>query len=165
LWRRRFRFGFAILHANGILTRHTPLRVCSSRGSNRRWISGRLTSLKTRRSFVVRPHPNDLHSSLFFEDLIDETMLDIDSARICSCEITDELFVRRGSLKRIEFEEFQQSFGFGFKSTGGESLGVFLCLFCEDDCPHYQGSSVEHFSTGVFIPRRIDSRIFGIDSR
>ena len=28
----------------------------------------------------MRPHPNDLHSSLFFEDLINETMLDIDSA-------------------------------------------------------------------------------------
>lgn len=38
-------------------------------------------------------------------------------------------------------------------------------MFCENDRPLHQGSSGEHFSTGVFKPCRIDSRILGIESK
>jgi hypothetical protein len=60
------------------------------------------------------PHPNDFYDSLFFENLIDEPMLNVDAARIRSGKITDELLIWRRCLKRIEFENFEEPFDFGF---------------------------------------------------
>lgn len=51
----------------------------------------------------MRPHPNDFHNAPMFEDLIDETMLDVDAARIHSGQITDELLIPWRSLEGIDF--------------------------------------------------------------
>jgi|GEM_PF-6092407 len=86
-------------------------------------------------SFVMSPHPNDFHNSIVFENLVDKPMLNIDPSRIRSSQIASELF------------------------------GIFLSLFRINKRPFHQESSGEHFSTGVFKPRTIDSRILGIESK
>jgi hypothetical protein len=40
----------------------------------------------------MEPHANNLHDFLFFQDLIDQPMLDIDAARVCAIEIAHQLF-------------------------------------------------------------------------
>ena len=40
--------------------------------------------------FIVSPHPDDLYDFILFVNLIDNPVLDIDSSRIGTFEITDE---------------------------------------------------------------------------
>jgi hypothetical protein len=40
-----------------------------------------------------------------------------------------------------------------------------LRVFCKNERPFHQGSSGWHFPNGIFNPFRIDSLIFGIDSK
>jgi hypothetical protein len=68
-------------------------------------------------------------------------------------------------LERIFLKYLKQFFSFWFQSSGGELLSILLRLFGKYNFPFHQGSSVEHFSTGVLSPRMIDSRIFGIDNK
>lgn len=74
--------------------------------SSPRCVAERFNSFRQRSLFVMCPHSNDFHDPLFFKDLIDESMLNIYAARICSGEITHELLVGRRSLKRVEFKNF-----------------------------------------------------------
>ncbi len=116
-------------------------------------------------SFVVCPHPYDLHNVAVFEHLINETMLDIDPPGICSSQITDEFFVPWRSLERVLFEDRKQFLRFRFQSRSRKFFGIFSSLFGVNKRPLHQSSSGEHFSTGVFSPRMIDSRIFGMESK
>ena len=53
-------------------------------------------------SLIVRPdaqHPDDL---LFNEDLIDQSVLNIDATRVRASQVTDQLFVGRWVLKRMD---------------------------------------------------------------
>ena len=113
----------------------------------------------------MRPHPNDFHNTSIFEDLINEAMLNVDTARIRTGQITNELLISRRTLERVDFKNFEQFFGFWLQSSGSKFLCIFLCLLGEDKRPFHQVSSGEHFSTGVLSPRTIDSRIFGIERR
>jgi len=113
----------------------------------------------------MRPHPNDFHDVAVFENLVHETMLNGDAARIRSAQITDKLFVAWRSLEGVLFKNLEEFFGFRFQSGSHKLLGVIPGLFGLDKRPLHQGSSVEHFSTGVLRPRTIDSRIFGMESR
>jgi len=51
--------------------------------------------------FVMSPHSEDLDGSYLFQDLIDETVLDIDPTRIGSGKVSDQLFKGWRGLKRI----------------------------------------------------------------
>ena len=93
-------------------------------------------------------------------------MLNIDPARISSDQVTDKLFKARRGLEGIGFKNLEELFGFGFQSCRGDFLGIFLRLSGVDKRPLlHQTNSGEHLSTDVFKPRRIESRIFGIERR
>ena len=64
----------------------------------------------------MRPHSNDFDDSLPRKDLVDESMLNVYPSRVCTSQISDELLIWRGCLERIEFKNFEESFGFGFQS-------------------------------------------------
>ena len=113
----------------------------------------------------MRPHPNDLDNAAILEDLVNETMMDVNAARVSSGQVTNKLLISRWSLERVDFEDFKQFFGFWFQASSNKFLCVFLSLFGENKRPFHQESSGEHFSTGVLSPRMIDSRILGIESR
>lgn len=53
--------------------------------------------------FVVGPHPQYKFGFLFFKHFIDQTMLDVDSARAAAIEISGQLFIRGRILKRVLF--------------------------------------------------------------
>jgi hypothetical protein len=56
---------------------------------------------------VMRPHPENFYGLLRDVNLINEPVLNIDTARIGSLQITDQLFVWRWILKWIFGNDFQ----------------------------------------------------------
>src|SRR5690554_2336120 len=114
---------------------------------------------------VVAPEPEDLHHSLVLEHLVDQAMLDIDTARIGPGEVTDKLLERGWLAVGVFSQEVQQFLGLRLEAAGSQFPGVFLCLPGEDQPPCHQSSSSSHSSTGVSMPSRIDSRIPGTESR
>jgi len=58
-------------------------------------------------SLVVGPHSDDFDNLLFFEYLINQTMLDIDPTSDSSGQITDQLFIRWRILIRISPKDVQ----------------------------------------------------------
>lgn len=115
--------------------------------------------------FVMRPHADDLHRFFGWEHLVDEAVLDVDSARVGAGKIADELLKWRRVLKGVSCEDVEHPFRLGAEAGCRELLGIFLGLSCEDKRPGYHLSLVRHFLTGVFSPFRIDSLIPGIDRR
>ena len=115
--------------------------------------------------FIMSPHANDFDGVVFFNNLIDKSVLNINTPGICSMQITDEFFIGWRSFKGIAFKNFEKFKDFWFQSCGCNLFGVLLSLSGIDEFPFHQSSSVEHFSTGVLRPRTIDFRIPGTERR
>src|SRR5258706_16384956 len=92
-------------------------------------------------------------------------MLDIDAARIGAVEIADQFLVGRGSAKRIHRQEVKQGLRLVFQTAGRELPGVFQCLLRVHHTPPHQSSFLALLASGSAMPRLIDSRMPGIDSR
>lgn len=60
--------------------------------------------------FVMRPEADDFYDFFFLEDLVNEAVLDVDSAGIGAFEISDELLKGRGILKGIFLKNLKQRF-------------------------------------------------------
>ena len=113
----------------------------------------------------MRPKANNLHHPFVFEHLIHQPVLNIDTARIGAGQIAHELFVRWRILVGVLSQNFEQGLRLLFKSGGGKFFGVFLRLVGVTQRPIHQRSSLRHFDTRVFNPRRMDARMPGIESR
>ena len=72
-------------------------------------------------SFIVRPQTEDLNGLLFFIDLINKAVLDVDAAAVCTVQITHQLFVRGRVLERINTDDFNEC----------------LCLFVQMGRPQF----------------------------
>ncbi len=81
------------------------------------------------------PHPDDLHDLDFFMDLVDEAMLNIDSARISAREISYEFFKRRGTLERVFGKSIEQDLGFFPETCSRHFASVTLGLSGINDFP------------------------------
>ena len=57
---------------------------------------------------IMRPHPENTNNAFLGEDLVHQTVLDIDSPGIGSCKIPNELLVRGRALERIVCEDRKQ---------------------------------------------------------
>ena len=115
--------------------------------------------------FVMPPETDDFDGPNVFQDLIDEPVLNVDPTGVRTGEVADEFFIRGRGLVGILTKHGKQGFGFETQPRRGELLGIFLGLACEDDPPGYHANFSRHRETGVFRPRRIDSRMPGIDTR
>lgn len=111
------------------------------------------------------PHPDRLDGPRLGKHLVHQAVLNIDAPGVSARQVTDELFMGRGSLKRVTFEDFQQRLGLRPQAGGGEFLSVLLGLSGEDDLPRYHARVWRHRLTGVFNPCRMDSRMPGTESR
>ncbi len=60
-------------------------------------------------SFVVSPHPQHFHHFLFLKHLIDESMLDVNPARVSTRKVTKKLLIARRTLKGILLKDSQKS--------------------------------------------------------
>ena len=114
----------------------------------------------------MRPHPNDFYRSHIIKNLINQAMLDVDTAGAGAGKIAHKLFIWRRSSVRIVLKNLEQLFRLRTETRLGKFLGIFLSLFGERDFPffHHPGS-VEHLSTGVFSPFLIEAFMPGIDWR
>jgi hypothetical protein len=115
--------------------------------------------------FIMGPHADDLDQLFFFQHLIDQAMLNINSTGICTGQISYQLMVRWRAFEGVLLENIQKLFCLCFKPNRGYIPGVFTGLLGKDYIPGRQSSPWTHFSTGVCKPSRIDSLIPGIDRR
>jgi hypothetical protein len=115
--------------------------------------------------FIMRPHPDHFDSPLILEDLVDETVLNVDSARICADQITNKFFKGRRIPKRISFQNLEQLLDLGTKIGRRDFLGVLLRLFRKKELPRHQFSDFEDLLSGSFNPLRIESRMPGMETR
>ena len=65
------------------------------------------------RLFVVRPHAQHFHHTLVRENLIDQSMLDVDPARQGAIKIAHQSLEGRRTLEGIAREDFEQQLDFG----------------------------------------------------
>jgi hypothetical protein len=61
------------------------------------------------------PHSDDFHGFEVIQNLVNQSVLDIDSSRVCAGQIAEQFFVGRGIVVGIFFEDFKQAFGLGFQ--------------------------------------------------
>ena len=66
-------------------------------------------------SFIVCPHSDDLDSFDVIENVVDKTMLNIDSSGARSCKVTDELLIGRWCLVGIFGQDLEELLRFGLK--------------------------------------------------
>ena len=55
---------------------------------------------------VVGPHPEHLDDMLGAENLVDQTVLDVDASREGAAEIPDELLERWRGLERVDVKDW-----------------------------------------------------------
>src|SRR5258706_5846141 len=122
-------------------------------------------SRQARHSFIVRPHSQHANCPLFGKDFIDQAMLDIDSARAGTREISDELLVWRWVLKRISSEKLENFLRLWLQACRSEVLCVFQRVPGKDKLPSHQSSSLALLPSGSALPSLMDSRIPGTDNR
>jgi len=113
----------------------------------------------------MRPHPDDFHGALIFENLVNETVLYVYPARIRTVQITYQLLERRWVLKRIGSQYLEQPLDLRAKIGRSNFLGVFLRLLRKVEFPTHQLSFFEDLLSASFNPLRIESRIPGMDMR
>lgn len=64
--------------------------------------------------FIVAPHADYFDYTRFLNDLINQTMLDVDSARIGAFQIAKEFLIGRRRLIRIVGKDAKQRLRLGF---------------------------------------------------
>ena len=84
---------------------------------------------------VVGPHAKHLNSAFTIDDLINETVLNIDTAGICTAQIPDKFLERRRPSKGIVGEDPERLLGLWPETRESETRRVLLSLFCEDELP------------------------------
>lgn len=116
--------------------------------------------------FVMGPHSDHLYCSDFLQDLINKTVLDIDSAGISSRKVADKFLEGRWRLVWILSKNIKEFSSPLFQACGSNLSGILLRLLRINDSPllYHPGFSL-HFWTGVFMPLRIDSLMPGMERR
>lgn len=113
----------------------------------------------------MRPHADDFDRADFAEDLADEAMVNVDAPGIGAGQVADELLKCRRILKRVAAQQFEQRFGLRAKAGLRQSAGIAPGLAGKHKFPAHHRSPRRHFETGVLRPRRMDSRMPGMEMR
>ncbi len=122
-------------------------------------------SIDRRELLVVSPHAKNLDGFGVIQDLVDEPVLDVDTARACAGKIAQEFLVAGRCLVWIASKDVEELLGLRLEPRASQLLRVSPGLCGIDERPVHQSSSVAHLPTGVFSPFRIESRIPGMVAR
>ena len=114
---------------------------------------------------IMGPHPYDLDCALGTINLIYQAMLNIDATGICAGKISNQLFVRWRTLKRIFCNDVEKPLCLRLEVCRSDLQGVFLGLPGINDRPTHQPGFAEAFLSGSDNPLRMEARIPGIDVR
>ena len=113
----------------------------------------------------MRPKPQNFYYVFFLQNLIHKTMLNIDTPRIRTREISNQFLIRRRILKRIFRDNVEQTFSLEPEIRGRYFFCVFLRLPGVNDNPTHQPGFLAALDSGSAMPLRMESRIPGIDTR
>ena len=117
------------------------------------------------RSLIVGPHAQYTDGPLFGEYLVNQPMLDVDSARVGASKVADQLLKKRGVLKWIDGKNRKQFLRLWLEAAGCNLLCIFECLLGKNDIPTHHFSAFAFFANGSAIPALMDSRIPGTASK
>ena len=113
----------------------------------------------------MSPHPKDFDGVFAGIDLINETVLNVDAARISARQVAHQFFVGRRVLKWIFGDKIEKTMGLGFEIRGRDFPGILLGLFGVNNRPTHQPGLVEVLPSGTAMPLRMDSRMPGMETR
>ena len=116
-------------------------------------------------SLIVSPHTQDANRFLFGKYFVHDTVLNIDAARICAGQITDQFLEGWWILKWVVGKNREQFLCLRFKTTCSKLPCVLHCLLGIDNFPTHHLSAFELFARGSAIPALMDSRMPGTASR
>ena len=117
------------------------------------------------RSLIVRPHPQYADSLLGGEDFVNQSMLDIDAARVGASKVADQLLKGRRVLQWVDGKNRKQFLRLGLEAAGRNFLCIFECLLGKNDVPTHHFSAFALSAKGSAIPALMDSRMPGTASK
>ena len=111
-----------------------------------------LTSL-----FVMGPQVKHLDRTSAFDDLVDATILNIDTARTCAAQIPDKFLKRRRSPKGIVGVDAEKLLRLRSETSGSQTTRLLLRLLCEYQMPRYHQPRFSHIGQSACqsLQRRI----------
>lgn len=83
----------------------------------------------------MRPHPDDLHYPFFLENLINETVLDVDSPRVRPFEVTNQFLEWRRIPEWILSQDGKERLGLLTQARRRDLSGILLRLLVEKNLP------------------------------
>src|SRR5664280_1872395 len=113
----------------------------------------------------VSPHPERLDRVLLGEDLVDESVLDVEAPREGPADVADQRLERRRRPERVCLEEGEELLSPWSQACCSELARVLARLLRVEQAPAHQPGSSSSSSDGVAMPSRMDSRIPGIETR
>lgn len=113
----------------------------------------------------MRPHTWDTNRSFFGKNFIHYAVLNIDAARICASEITDQFFEGWWILKWVVAKNRKHFLCIWFKAACRELLCILHCLPGIINRPTHHLRALELFARGSTMPVLMDSRMPGTASR
>ena len=116
-------------------------------------------------SLIMRPKAEHLYNMLFQKYLIDKAVLNVDSPRVSSLQISHERLERRRIRERIYSQQFEQDLGPLGERCAFQLLRILARLLCVDQFPAQRSISFVQSSIDSAMPSRIDSRIPGMPRR
>jgi hypothetical protein len=91
------------------------------------------------------PHAKHFDSTFVFDDLIHETVLNIDAPRVGAAQISEEFLKRRRSPKGILGKHAEKLLRLRPETSRSKTAGVLLSPSCEDELPRrHQPGSFSH---------------------
>lgn len=129
--------------------------------SDSHWRDGRCAV----RSCVVRPHSQNVDDLARFENLVNQTVLNVDPSRVTALQFPLQRFVSRWRSIRVFSQNLQKFGGMALQIALRKLLRILLRLPGKDDFVAHQSSFPDPFSIPSFRAFWMDSTIPGIEWR
>jgi len=114
---------------------------------------------------VMSPHTDYFDRSMLRQDLVNQTVLNVDATGISAFQVASQLFKGRRLLKGVLLENVQQRFSLRAESRSRKLPGVLSRLSGKEKLPPYHPGVFAQRFRGVRRPCRMDSRMPGMETR
>ena len=115
----------------------------------------------------MAPQAQHFHDPLWLQNLIHQTMLDVDTSITGTPKIPHQGFIGRRLPEGVVGQKIEQGLGLLLQAWGCRSQfsGVLLGRSREQNSPAHQPGSLLNSSMVAAMPSRIDSRMPGIETK
>ena len=111
------------------------------------------------------PQSQDTNDAFVAEYLIHNAVLNVETARISTSQVSDQFLIGQRILQWIGRENRKQFLRFWLETADSKLLGIFERLLGKNNLPTHHSSAFTLFANGSAIPALIDSRMPGTASR